>query len=133
MSSSSSALRQAIVAGLFSGCGLAAQASAKEQPASSAAPAVVHGVPKGMVQCFAGNSCKGQNGCAVTKNQLKAAADAFGDKFAKSQPITCAGQASCAAKDGWLSWKSEPTAKDCFAKGGFLMERKDGKLVVKKQ
>jgi hypothetical protein len=106
--------------------------AAPAQPAASAAPAMTHGVPKGSVACFGANTCKGQNGCAVTKAQIKATQEAFGDKFAKSKTITCAGQAECAAKDGFLSWKVEPTAKDCFEKSGFIFERKNGKLTVKK-
>lgn len=112
--------------------GEAKAAASEAKPASGADHATEHGVPKGHVQCFGANTCKGQNGCAVTAGQIKAANEAFNNKFAATKPITCAGQAVCASKDGFLSWQSAPSAKDCSAKGGFLFERKDGKLVVKK-
>lgn len=143
---SSSPIKNAVVAGLFAGLGWSAPGGASETKAPSGGaadssqakagatkgPDVSHGVPKGSVQCFGANSCKGQNGCAVTEGQIAAANESFGGKFAKSKPISCAGQAACGAKDGFLSWKAAPSAAECFAKGGFMMERKDGKLVVKK-
>ena len=83
------------------------------------------------VHCYGVNSCKGQNGCAVSADQIKASKEAFGDKYAKSKSIDCAGNAECASKNGILAWASKPNEKDCFAEGGFVFEKKGKTLVIK--
>jgi hypothetical protein len=120
--SSKSVLKQALVSGVFAGLALAnAEAQASDPKAT-----------KGSVQCFGVNSCKGQNGCTVTTAHIKAANEAFANKYANSKTMECAGNVECAASKGHLAFVSKPSAKECFGKGGFLFEKTGDKLTVKK-
>ena len=121
--STKSVVLKAALAGLAAG-----MANVSESQTAQAAPS-----KKGAetVQCYGVNSCKGHNGCAVDGEHIKVAKEAFGEQFAKSKAIDCAGNAECAAKNGILAWASKPTAAECFKEGGMVFEKVGNKLVIK--
>jgi hypothetical protein len=83
-------------------------------------------------ECFGVNSCKGTNGCAVSKDQIDAANKVFKNSFTKSKPIDCAGNSDCGGKSGFLAWASKATNEECWNAGGFTFERDAaGKLVIR--
>ncbi|MBX9702826.1 MAG: hypothetical protein K2X39_01605 [Silvanigrellaceae bacterium] len=84
-------------------------------------------------KCFGINKCKGQNGCGVDAKTIKAVNEYFKDKYKNSQTFECAGNSSCDAKKGNLAWVSKPSDADCYAAGGFTIEEKDGKIVIKQK
>ena len=113
-------LMSAALAGLAVGMAAASTEGRAEEKKADAA-----------VQCYGVNSCKGQNACSVSKDQVKVAAETFGLKFAKSKSLDCAGSSACAGKAGNLAWVNKPAA-DCFKDGGFIFEKqKDNKLVIR--
>jgi len=84
----------------------------------------------GEEKCWGINSCKGTTGCGVSKSDIEATKEAFGDKYAKSSTHDCSGHSSCAAaKTGELNWVKVPKGA-CVSKGGFLITEKAGKKVV---
>lgn len=84
----------------------------------------------GYEKCWGINSCKGTAGCGVSKSDIEATKQAFGDKYAKSSTHDCGGHNACAAaKTGELNWVKVPK-ETCISKGGFLIQEKAGKKVV---
>lgn len=82
------------------------------------------------VKCFGVNGCKGQNGCKVSKSQVKLANKVYDNKYAKAKAMSCAGQAGCSHKAGHLAWVKKPSKKECFGEGGFIFGKKNGKLAI---
>lgn len=76
---------------------------------------------KGSVKCF-GIQEKGQNGCAVSPKQIEAANKHFENKYGQSKPISCHGNATAAASEGFLAWVGVDTEEACFGKNGFLIK-----------
>lgn len=89
--------------------------------------------PSETEKCFGINSCKGTASCSVSKADIEAANVTFKNKFSKSKIHSCAGANACSAKNGRLDWL--PVAKGTCLKieGGFLIEDKDGKKIVKQK
>lgn len=84
------------------------------------------------VECYGINTKKGANGCGIGNEQIEVANRAYANRFTKSQPMDCAGNSDCSAKNGFLAWMSKKSNDACFAGGGFIFEKgADGKLVVK--
>lgn len=84
--------------------------------------------------CYGINKCKGMGNCGIGKKDIEAANQHFKGKYKKSATMDCAGNNTCAAKKGILSWV--PVGKGHCLKiaGGFLIQEKDGKrIVVEKQ
>lgn len=81
-------------------------------------------VPVDGVQCFGANTCKGTATCAVTKEQIRVANQAFKNKFAKAKPHDCGGGNTCGASTGNLDWIKKANADECFKAGGFVFEKK---------
>lgn len=87
--------------------------------------------PPQSVECYGINSRKGQNGCSVDAEHVKAAKEVLGAQYAKSKVISCAGNSDCGAKGGNLAWIKKPSAADCFKEGGMVFEKVDNKLIIK--
>lgn len=95
--------------------------------------AEMNAVPSVTEKCFGINSCKGTSSCSVSKADIEVANSTFKNKFSKSKIHSCAGANTCSAKNGRLDWV--PVAKGACLKieGGFLIEDKDGKKIVKQK
>lgn len=82
------------------------------------------------VECFGINTCKETNGCSVSRSQIDTAKAVYGDRFEKAMPFDCSGNADGSAKSGYLAWVKKASNEECFAEGGFVFEKKDGKLSI---
>lgn len=76
------------------------------------------------VKCFGANSCKGSGTCAVTKEQITLANQAFKNQFSKAQAHECGGNNGCGAKAGYLEWIKKADKAECFTAGGFVFTKK---------
>jgi hypothetical protein len=100
------------------------------------APRPAPAAGKDEVRCWGINSC-GQDGkCSVTAQDLAAFKALLGEKeyaarFGKSQAHSCAAHAQCGAADKILNWIAT-SAAECTAKGGYLVDEKDGKKLARK-
>ncbi|HET7294258.1 MAG TPA: hypothetical protein VFM88_17675 [Vicinamibacteria bacterium] len=91
---------------------------------------------KDEVKCWGINACGSHAKCSVGEDDLAAfkallGAKEFAAKFGKSEAHGCGSHASCGGSSQILNWTTA-TAGECKAKGGYLVETKDGKKVAKK-
>lgn len=115
-------LTKAALAGLA--CGLAQQNLAEADMKPSATE---------VEKCFGINSCQGTASCSVSKADIEAVKAVFKDRFSKSRVHGCMGANSCAAKNGRLDWVTVAKGNCLKIEGGFLIEDKDGKKIVKQK
>ncbi len=83
-------------------------------------------------KCWGINKCQGHSKCGVSKGDIEATKESFGQKFAKSATHDCAGHGSCGAGQGQLGWVSVPEGTCIKKEKGFLIKEQNGKKVVVK-
>lgn len=98
----------------------------------SATVSVQAAEPKAEEKCYGINKCQGHSKCGVSKGDIEASKEAFGQKFAKSATHDCAGHGSCGAAQGQLGWVSVPEGTCIKKEKGFLIKDQGGKKVVVK-
>ncbi|MDQ3233078.1 MAG: hypothetical protein M3Q07_14775 [Pseudobdellovibrionaceae bacterium] len=83
-------------------------------------------------ECYGINTCRGNNGCAISKDHIEAANKVYKEHYTKSKIIDCAGNSEGSAKGGVLTWVSKPTNDECWKEGGFVFEKDaGGKLIIR--
>ena len=94
------------------------------------------GEKKDEVKCWGINGCGSHASCSVGADDLAAIRALVGEKdyaakYGKSEAHSCGAHAKCGGSFQILNW-TNVGAGECKAKGGFVVEEKDGKKVARK-
>ena len=101
----------------------------------AASPRPAQAQDKGEVKCWGINGCGSHAKCGITQADLDAFKTLLGKDYeklyGKSAVHSCGAHAKCGGEFNILNWV--PAAPgECKAKGGYVVEEKDGKKVARK-